>query len=57
MLTTAKSLLMIKNANEKVDILMCQVNNTFNTFNARKNTFDKRIEQFHERSKSQLHKK
>ena len=56
MLTTAKSLLMIKNANEKVDILMCQVNNTFNTFNARKNTFDKRIEQFHERSKSQLHK-
>ena len=54
MLTTAKSLLMIKNVNEKVDILMCQVNNTFN---ARKNTFDKRIEQFHERSKSQLHKK
>ena len=36
MLTTAKSLLMIKNVNEKVDISMCQVNNTFNTFNARK---------------------
>ena len=52
MLNTAKGVLTIKNVNEKVDNLMCQV-----IFYTRKYTFDERIEQFHERSNPQLHKK